>query len=344
MRFVHTADWHIGANRRLPNYLLRQEEMIDSVFDVAYDHNIKVVVVAGDIFEDPDTTQDERDLVARKLLEYDNCGFHILMIPGNHDLVNATGYTAIHWLATLYSHGKLKNSVVTEATTFLTIEDTVFCLLCHRKHHFSDDSKTAVTGFSTASLQIPHKHFVVVAHETIRGSQTDIRVSDGFYRLPSGEEAPDVNLPVTYWALGDIHKVQSVTPNAFYSGAPLQTKFGDTWPKGVLVVDTDTPTDPKFVHINSNQLVRATVGSVIPPNSYVKWVLSSKEELPESVPSNVVSIEISSKENSLSLDIDGTLGDKLMAGVKQQGASDEEQLLAQTEIASLLLLAATESD
>lgn len=344
MKFVHTADWHIGANRRLSDYLLRQEEMIDSVFDIAYDNNIKVVVIAGDIFEDPDTTQAERDLVSRKLLEYDASGFHILMIPGNHDLVNATGYTAIHWLASLSSHGKLKNSVVTEQTSFVSIDDTVFCLLCHRKHHFSGDSKEAVIGFSTSSLQIPYKNFVVVAHETIRGSQTDIRVADGFYKLPSGEDAPDTSLPVTYWALGDIHKVQAVTPNAFYSGAPLQTKFGDTWPKGVLVVDTDQPTDPKFVAIKSNQLVRATVGSVVPPNSYVKWVLSSKEELPKSVPHNVVSIEISSPENSLSLDIDGSLSDKLLEGVKQQGASDAEQLIAQTEIASLLLLVATESD
>lgn len=344
MKFLHTADWHIGANRRLPDYLLRQEEMIDSVFDIAYDNNIKVVVIAGDIFEDPDTTQSERDMVATKLLTYDASGFHVLMIPGNHDLINATGITAIHWLASLSSHGKFKNSTITESTAFVTIDDTVFCLLCHRKHHFSDDSKTAVVGFSNASIRLNYTSFVVVAHETIRGSQTDIRVADGFYKLPSGEEAPDTTLPVTYWALGDIHKVQAVTLNAFYSGAPLQTKFGDAWPKGVLIVDTDAPTDPQFVPIKSNQLVRAAVGSVVPPNSYVKWILSSREELPESVPQNVVSIEIAQKENTLSLEIDGSLGDKLLEGVKQQGATDTEQLVAQTEIASLLLLVATESD
>jgi len=346
MRFVHTADLHVGANRRLPNYLRRQEEMFDSIFDVAYDHGVSVVVMAGDIFDDPETTtQLEREMVARKLLEYDASGFHILVIPGNHDLVDATGHTAIHYLSLLSKHGKFRHSVVTESTVFVPVEDTVFCLLCHRKHHFSEDSKRAVTDFSTSSLLVPHKNFVVVAHETIRGSMTDIRVSDSeFYRLPSGEDAPDTSLPVTYWALGDIHKVQAVTENAFYSGAPLQTKFGDTWPKGVLVVDTDTPGDPQFVPVPSNQFVKATKDDPIPPNSYVKWIFSSRDDIPDLIPNNVVSIQIAPKENSLSLDIDGSLGDKLLEGVKQQGASEDELVLAQSEIESLLLLASTESD
>jgi exonuclease SbcD len=340
MRFVHTADLHVGANRYLANYLRRQEEMFDSIFDVAYDRNVDTVVIAGDIFDDPDTTtQAEREMVKRKLLEYDAAGFHILVIPGNHDLVDATGYTAIHYLAMLYKHGKFQNSVVTEETTYTSIHGTVFCLLCHRKHKFKEDLQAAVEGFRGSSLQIPHDHFVMVAHETIRGSQTDIRdgrTDSGYYELEKGEDAPDESLPVTYWALGDIHKVQAVSTNAFYSGSPLQTKFSDTWPKGVLVVDTDDPGDPQFVPVPSNRLIKAKKGDPIPPNSYVKWEFESKDEIPTDVPQNVVKIAIAPRENSLSLSIDGSLRDKLLEGVKQQGASEEEMVIAAAEVASLL--------
>jgi DNA repair exonuclease SbcCD nuclease subunit len=315
--------------------------MFDSIFDVAYDNNIQTVVVAGDIFEDPDTTtQAERDMVERKLLEYDSAGFRILMIPGNHDLVNATGYTAIHYLCMLSTYGKFRNSCVTENTVYVQVDDTVFCLLCHRKRKFKEDSAAAVAQFRESSMVVPHSHFVVVAHETIRGAQTDIcdgRTSSGYYELEKGEDAPDASLPVTYWALGDIHKPQEVSKNAYYSGSPLQTKFGDLWPKGVLVVDTEAPEEPRFVPIPSNQFVTAKKGDIIPPNAYVKWKFDSKDEIPDVLPENVVKVSISADESALSLDIiDGSLRDKLLEGVKQQGASPEELALAETEVASLL--------
>lgn len=340
MKFVHTADLHVGANRYLPDYLRRQEEMFDSIFDVAYDNDALTVVMAGDIFEDPATTQEERDMVERKLLEYDSAGFRILMIPGNHDLIDATGYTAIHYLCMLSAYGKFRNSCITENTVYLTVGDTVFCLLCHRKHKFKEDSVAAVSQFRESSMMIPHNHFVVVAHETIRGSQTDIkdgRTKSGFYELEKGEESPDSSLPVTYWALGDIHKPQEVSKNAYYCGSPLQTKFSDAWPKGVLVVDTDHPEEPRFVSIPSNQFITAKKGDIIPPNSYVKWKVDSKDEVPDSLPENVVKIDISSPDNTLALDvIDGSLREKLLEGVKQQGASAEELALAEMEISSLL--------
>jgi len=346
MKFVHTADLHVGANRSLPNYLGRQEEMLDSIFDVAYDHNIDVVVVAGDVFDDPDTTtQAERELVKRKLLEYDSAGFTILVIPGNHDLVDATGYTSLHYLSLLHRHGKFNSSCVTETTSYVRIRDTVFCLLCHRKHHFKEDLAKAVRDFREASLEVSHSHFVVVAHETIRGSMTDVKMSDGsYFRLDKGEDPPDVSLPVTYWALGDIHKPQQVAKAAYYSGSPLQTKFSDSWPRGCLVVDTDDPDNPKFVALSSNRLIKAGKDDIIPPNSYVAWTVKSKDEIPADLPSNVVKVVSSSSDVSLSLSLEGDLRNKLLDGVRQQGATIEELSLASAEIESLVALASLQED
>jgi len=342
-KFVHTADLHFGSNRYLDDYLRRQEEVFDSIFDVAYDNNISTVVIAGDIFDDPETTTPaEMEMVSRKMLEYDSAGFTILVIPGNHDLVDATGHTALHYLALLSDHGRFRHSCVTERTSYVTVDDTTFCLLCHRKGCFKEDSVQAARDYQTSSLLMQSDHFVMVAHEMIKGSETEIRSKSGYYRkLDFGEsipEAEDPDFPITYWALGDIHKVQAVSENAFYPGSPLQLKFGECWPKGVLVVDTESPTDPEFVPIDSNQLVKAKVGDDVPAGAYVKLIASSKAESMSSAASlpNVVKVEYASDTSSLVLASDDSLRETLLSGVAQLGATEEELELAEEEIDSIL--------
>lgn len=339
MRFLHTGDIHFGGSKYLPSYLERQEEAFDQIFDIAADRKVDVVVIAGDLFDENTPSSEARDLVERKLLQYDAAGYHILLIPGNHDLVDHSGYTALRYLSMLYTHGRLQNSVVTETTMYHQIGDTVFLLLAHRKGEFNDAARQAVTDYHSSSIQTGAKNLVVVAHETIRNSQTDIKMGDdSFYRLDSGEDPPDPDLPVTYWALGDIHKMQKVGPRAFYSGAFMQIKFGDDWLKGVLLVDTEDPDNSEFVPVITNQLVKAVIGSDVPENSYVKLLLTKKSQLlTEDLPSNVVKFDMDPASSTLSLDLTGTIKEKLIEGVVQQGATDEILAIATAEVESLLL-------
>jgi DNA repair exonuclease SbcCD nuclease subunit len=338
VRFIHTADLHFGGSKILPRFLERQESAFDQVFDVAYDQDISTVVIAGDLFDEADPSPETRDLVERKLLEYDAAGFTILLIPGNHDVVNRSGYTALHYLSLLYDHGCLRNSVFTERTKYVQVEGTVFCLLVHPRGGFSESCRKAVVDYHESGVKVDSDNLVMVAHETIRGSQTDIKLKSGdYYRLEGGAERPDSSLDVTYWALGDIHKAQSVGPRAFYSGAPLQIKFGDDWPKGVLVVDTEDPDNPMFADIETNQLVKALPGEEVPVNSYVKLKVKSKTDLLSEKSPNVVRWEVDSKKVALTLDVSSTLKDKLIEGVKQQGAEGEVLEFALEEIESLLL-------
>ena len=338
MRFVHTADLHFGGSKILPRFLERQEAAFDQIFDVAFDQNISTVVIAGDIFDEAEPSAEARDLVERKLLEYDAAGFTILLIPGNHDLVDRSGYTAIHYLSMLSEHGRLRNSVFTERTKYVQVGDTVFCLLVHGRGEFSEACRRAVIDYHESGVKVDADHFVMVAHETIRGAQTDIKLKTGdYYRLETGEERPDTSLDVTYWALGDIHKAQAVGPRAFYSGAPLQIKFGDDWPKGVLVVDTEDPDNPKFADIDSNQLVKAAPGEEVPRNSYVKLKVKNKTDILSEKSPNIVRWEVDSKKASLTLDVNSSLRDKLIEGVKQQGAEEDVLSLALAEIESLLM-------
>jgi DNA repair exonuclease SbcCD nuclease subunit len=94
---------------------------------------------------------------------------------------------------------------------------------------------------------------VAVMHEAVSGAKTDT----GFV-LPKKRSQIHLNFfmeEVCYWALGDIHQCQTIHPTAWYPGSPHQVNFGELDNKGVLIVDTDNPENPRFVPIESEPLV-----------------------------------------------------------------------------------------
>lgn len=336
MKFIHTSDLHIGASKFLPDYLERQSTVIDKIFEAAKKLNITTVCIAGDIFDNEDPSPIERDMVQKKLIAYDQAGFNILVIPGNHDQSNMNGYTSIHYLALLYNQGKFYNSTITERTCFRVIDDTLFILLCHTPRQFKRDYQNAIEEVNSASLKIPYKHIVVMIHETLKGSITDTN-----WRLKGGVDVPPLEYGeeveannITYCAVGDIHVRQKISARTFYCGAPLQVKFGDQWPKGVLVVDTEDTDNPVFEPIESKQLVRITDLEDIPDNCHIKLVTNKISSLGAALPDNVMKIEyVKSEIHDTVLDLSKNLSlhQLVLEGVSQI-LEGEDLILAKREI------------
>lgn len=341
MRFLHTSDWHVGASKFLPDYLDRQASVIDNIFDVAKKNDITTVVVAGDIFDDDVPSREERDLVQRKLIGYDQAGFNILVIPGNHDMADMRGYTAIHYLALLHDQGKFLNSTIVERTSYRIIDDTLFILLCHTPRHFKEDCEAAIEAVRNSSVGLKFKNVVVVVHETFRGSITDTN-----WRLKGGVDVPKLDyegedvseFEVTYVALGDIHIRQRMAPRTYYCGAPLQVKFGDQWPKGVLIVDTDDPDNPVFEPIDSKQMVKATSFDDVPADAYVKVVTNKTEVLGVARPENVMKVEFEKPQFEPVLDLKANLSlhQLILEGVTQALENEDDLNIAKREIAKIL--------
>jgi exonuclease SbcD len=340
MKFLHTSDLHIGASKALPDYLERQSKVIDGIFDVARRHNITTIVIAGDIFDEDVPSKEERDLVQRKLIGYDQAGFNILAIPGNHDMSDMTGYTAIHYLALLHDQGKFINSTIVERTTYRVIDDTLFILVCHTPRKFKEDCARAINDAKDASISLKYKNVVVVVHETIKGS-----ISDTNWRIKGGVDVPKLDydgedaqdFDVTYVALGDIHIRQKMAPRTFYCGAPLQIKFGDQWPKGVLIVDTDDPDNPVFEPVASKQMVKATSFDDVPEDCYVKVVTSKTEALGVAKPENVVKVEYEKPDFEPILDLKNglSLHQLIVEGVSQTLEGDD-LAIARREIDNII--------
>ena len=85
MRFLHTADWHVGKTLRGRSRLDEFATALDEVLRIAVEGGVDAVLLAGDVFDSPvPPPEAERlvyDFLARLLPE----GIACVLIAGNHD-------------------------------------------------------------------------------------------------------------------------------------------------------------------------------------------------------------------------------------------------------------------
>ena len=85
MRFLHTADWHIGKTLRSRSRLDEHAKALEQVAAIAADRKVDAVLVAGDVYDSPAPPPEAEKLVydflARLLAERIAC----VLIAGNHD-------------------------------------------------------------------------------------------------------------------------------------------------------------------------------------------------------------------------------------------------------------------
>ena len=86
MRFLHTADWHIG--KRLGDFSLQveQQDAFQKIVAIARQEQVDAVVIAGDLY-DRSLASEESVQTVNGMLEYLNLHEHLplLIISGNHD-------------------------------------------------------------------------------------------------------------------------------------------------------------------------------------------------------------------------------------------------------------------
>lgn len=86
MRFIHTADWHLGRLFHGASLVDDQAHLLDQLVDLARDARPDVVLVAGDVYDravpPPDAVQVLDDVLSRLVLDLK---LPVVIIAGNHD-------------------------------------------------------------------------------------------------------------------------------------------------------------------------------------------------------------------------------------------------------------------
>jgi exonuclease SbcD len=269
MRFLHTADWHVGRTIRGRPRTDEFEEALGKVVAVARDEKVDCVLVAGDIHDQRAVTPDADRLIFETLISLNEAGIPVVAIPGNHD--SAPRMAAF---APLLSHigtrmiPKVRHpkegGLVEVGSRDGTETALVACVPFVSPRRFSDATglfenlaggyvnfdesmgillNTFEESFKKDAINIVLAHLFVAGAQP-SGSEREVTVG-GDYAVSSAR------LPSTasYIALGHIHKPQKVKGTAAetrYPGSLIQLDFGERGQdKSVVIVEAHAGKPPK---------------------------------------------------------------------------------------------------
>jgi len=288
MRFLHTADWHVGKTLKGRSRLAEQEQVLREIVTIARAHEVDAVLVAGDLYDTAAPTADAQKLVNRTLLGLAKDGVEVIAIAGNHDhaatidayrgFAKAAGITLVGTVRTAGNGGLVEftaRSTGERATLavlpFLSTRYAVRAaelLAGTPAQHTSayDQQLRDILGKLTAGFRDDAVN-LVMAHLTVldgrMGGGERAAQSIFEYAVPAGIFPVDAH----YVALGHLHRRQTVAASCpvHYSGAPLAVDFGEQENTPVVCVVDAAPGTPAVVTdvpIQAGRRLRTLRGTV----------------------------------------------------------------------------------
>lgn len=249
MRFLHTADWHLGKSLNGFNLLDDQKATFKEIEQVAKAEQVDAIVIAGDLYDRSIPSEAAVHQLNRMLAQLNlSDRLPVLAISGNHDSATRLG-TGADWFS---FHQLYLNTDLAAAFTPVTLADTQFFLLPffgiqEARNYFHDDK---IRGVNTAMERIvttmkekfdPQKHHVLVAHFFAAGSHHTAE-SETLVEVGGLSAVDTATLaPFDYVALGHLHNRNALHEDRIkYSGSPMKFSVSEAdQEKGVWVVDTD---------------------------------------------------------------------------------------------------------
>jgi DNA repair protein SbcD/Mre11 len=270
MRFLHTADWHVGKTLKGRSRLDEQRDVLGEIVGIARTHAVDAVLIAGDLYDSAAPSAEAQRLVVRTLLALREEAGQVIAIAGNHDhapmfdayrpLMGVAGITLAGAVRSPSRGGVVEFSArstgepVTVATLpFLSqryaVNAAELVANTPAEHSASYDQKIrAILAALTAGFRADAVN-LVMAHLTATGGA-----------LGGGERAaqsifeyhvPASVFPVQahYVALGHLHRRQSLPAACpvHYSGSPLAVDFGEQDNTSVVCLVEASPGRPARV-------------------------------------------------------------------------------------------------
>ena len=287
MRFIHTADWHLGKIFCGIRQTEDQRQVIMQEFlPLVKDSRAEAVIIAGDIYDHRLPEQGAVEVFDEFLARLAEMQVKLFAIAGNHD----SGARIDYGRRLFRDSGIFIRGAYSPQDEPVILEDehgkVAFSLLPYlnpasakeifKNQELALDDFDAATGLMAeqAARKLPKKtRSIAVAHAFVAGSGYAPEESDSERELLVGGAAnvsPKWFKPFNYTALGHIHKPQQAgAPNIRYSGSLLPYSFSEAEDenrpesqKSVLVAEMDAQGKVKFepVHLAAPHRVRRFEG------------------------------------------------------------------------------------
>ncbi len=188
--------------------------------DLAHEHAVDAVVVAGDIFDDNGVGGDTLQQACDALRTFRD--IPVILIPGNHD--PATPDSAL-----LRLEAPENVHVCTDRTPVPVPGGTVYPCPLSRRHERDDPTAWLPLREEGEGIRLAIAHGGVIAFSESTETPNLIDVSEV------------IKKGFDYLALGDWHGVYRADARAWYAGAHEPTRFKEQKPGYALLVEIDQP-------------------------------------------------------------------------------------------------------
>lgn len=264
MKFLHTADWHVGRTIRGRSRDAEHRQILAEISATAASAEADLIVVAGDIFDTAAPTPAAEEIVYRALLDLAEVA-PVVIVAGNHDsparlravapLLSLGRVTVGATIARPEDGGVLDFpdlAVRIALVPFISkrgiirVEEILRLGQAERIGEYAErvagilEVLTADMTTDTVNLVVSH---LMVAGGQPGGGERTAHLFD--YSVPALSFPGHIN----YVALGHLHRPQKVPAPLpmWYSGSPLQLDFGEGEDRKAVVLVEAEPGLPASV-------------------------------------------------------------------------------------------------
>lgn len=234
IRFLHTADFHLGSPLRNFGELARDRRLdflrtFDRIVNLAIKREVDCLLIAGDLFDSYNPDAETVGRVQEGFSRLEGRGIRIVLIPGTHDNVV--------FAENVYSRFTFPGVTLlaeAEVSAPVRLEIRGVPVWFYGFAFRSDRSAAALASLRRREGGGIH---VGLLHGSLTGNpEWDLRKKDIPFSL-----ADLTGLGLDYLALGHYHNCACLEVEgrtiACYSGSPEGKKFGENGPRHVLVVE-----------------------------------------------------------------------------------------------------------
>lgn len=252
MKFIHTADLHIGKSVCEHSMLDEQRFILASILDVVKREKPDAFLVAGDVYDKSVPSAEAVTVLDDFLVRLSETGTKVFVLSGNHDSAERIAFGG----RLMANRGVYMSPIYSGAFTPVTLRDEsgevdVWMLPFVRPATVracleSDEDRAQVTDYTSAMRMAiaqmkltAGRRNVLLAHQFVTGAER----SDSEENV-GGLDNVDASVfeGFDYVALGHIHKPQNVAKDdsgmarVRYSGTPLKYSLSEASHKKSLTV------------------------------------------------------------------------------------------------------------
>jgi exonuclease SbcD len=288
LKFLHTADWHVGKTLKGRDRLDEQRAVLAEIAGIAEANEVDAVLVAGDVYDLSAPSAPAQQLVVQALLRMRRAGAEVIVIAGNHDhgptfeayrpLMGVAGITLAGTVRPPERGGVIRFTARSDGA------DTQVAVLPFLSQRYAVRAAEIVAntpsenvraydeqvrqvigsltgGFGAETVNLVMSHITCVGGTFGGGERSAQSIFE--YSVP----ASVFPISAHYVALGHLHRRQALPAPApvHYSGAPLAVDFGEQDNTNVVCLVEAAPGTPARitdVPVTSGRRLRTVYGTL----------------------------------------------------------------------------------